>query len=78
MPDLKPIFLTAYLQYFGLKILKFFVNGLKLFLYLFKNKIIFNIVKFTATKRKDMKPFLFFLLFDPGRKKNRFQDSGSG
>ncbi len=57
-----------------------FVNWLKFFLYLFKNKIIINFVKYLATKK--LRTIFFFLLFlflllDPGSEMDK-KKSGSG
>ena len=75
IPDPKTIFLRAYWQFLGKK----FCNSLKIdpnyFLQHFKNKIIFNIVKFVATK-KGMTTIFFTPLFCWGFW-IRIRDSGS-
>ncbi len=51
----------------GLKIFKLFVNWLIFFLYLLKNKIIYNFVNLRLKKRKDIISLSsFLLLLDPG------------
>jgi hypothetical protein len=71
--DPKPIF-------FRKKFYIFFENWPKFFSSAFQNKIIFNFVKFVATKKGMTKnffsPLSFFAIFGSGMGKN--QDPGSG
>ncbi len=76
--DPKPYFWELRSNYLDKKYFSSLLIGWHFFLHLFKNKIIFNFVKFTATKkaRKQKKSPLLYLVVGYGMGKN--QDLGSG
>ncbi len=79
IPDPKPIFLIANDKFLGKLYFNSYCFGEENFLYLFKNKIIYNIMIFVATKNGSTKkiPPLFVLLLDPGSGMDENLDPGS-
>ncbi len=88
--DLRNVYTESFLKIFRLKLFKFFCPFAQIpvpnFLYLFKNKIIFNFVKLMPKKVTVKQHFLsFFFVFvveswiwDPGSEIREGKKSGSG